>query len=594
MESVAVIRSNSESRFRISTFKGMNECPEGSAELSVGEGAKCVNFRVTEAGGLEVRPGWKSRWKLPGAVEGLWEGEIGGAEARLAAAGGKLWRLGASGEAESLGNIGEGRCRFFRFGGKLYLLTGKRYLMWPGHGQVTDVAGYRPVVVVSATAAGGGTVLEEVNRLNGLRRGFYSPDGSGKVFQLPETEISSVDYVLERGTGEPLEYSCDKEKGTVTLKKAPEKGVNTLEIGWTKGMGSRGDILACKGWEIYSGQSDKRVFLYGGADNRAFYSGMDYDGQETAEYFPAGNVLTAGSEESPITGMVRHYAKLLVFKKHEAYSVETATATLEDGRSIATFFLRPIHRDLGNEAAGTVTLVNNEPRTVSLGGIYQWKASYGSYATLDERVAKRISQKAEETLKALAGEDSECFDDGAGEWYLVRGGKALVHNYRRDAWYVYENFPARCFARMEGELHFGTEDGRVCRVSREYRNDDGAAIQALWRSGDMDFDCGYRRKWGKLLWLKMKPESGGRVLVRTRSDLGQSEGVEVRSTRMNYLHLNYGHFSYDTDHFSHIKRVEPWAGSWGYGQIQLESDSASETATILGLEGTVRKGRFQR
>lgn len=592
---MAVIRSNQESRFRIGTFRGMNESPDGEGRLSAGEGSVCRNFKVTAEGALQVRPGWKSRWKLEGSAQGLWEGEIGGKVQKLAACGGKLWKLLDDGKAESLGNIGLGRCRFLLFGGRLYLLTGKRYLTWNGYGQVGDVAGYRPMVVVSATASGGGELLEEVNKLNGLRRGLYSPDGSAKVFQLPEENIAGVDYVMEKAEGTYLSFTCDKEKGTVTLKKAPQKGTNSLEIGWTKGMGTRGDLVACRGAEIYSGQSDKRVFLYGGADNRAFYSGVNYDGEATADYFPDGNILTAGSEESPITGMIRHGSKLLVFKANGAYSVAAGSATLADGRMIPTFYLEPIQREMGNSAMGMVTLVDNETRTLWGGGVYQWKAGYNSYGNLDERVGKRISQRVEETLKHMEEEPIVYDDERRGEWYLVSGDRALVHNYRRDAWYEYRNFPAYCMAELDGALHIGTKDGRICRVSSAYRNDDGAAIEAVWQSGEMDFDCGYRRKWGKYLWVNLKPESGSRLTVVARSDdWGDGEEKEVRSERMNYCHIHYGHWSYSTAGQGRMKRVKPWNGNFSSGQIRLKSHSASETATVLALEGTIRKGRFQR
>lgn len=593
---MAVIRSNSESRFRLGVFKGLNESPGGETELSAGEGTECRNFRVTREGGLEVRPGWKSLWDLEGPVEGLWAGEIGGQTRHLAAAGGKLWKLSSEGKAESLGNIGQGRCRFLEFGGRLYILTGKRYLVWTGYGQVTDVAGYRPMVITATTPEGSGTLLEEVNKLNGTRRGLYSPDGTAREFSLPEQQVSSVDYVRQRGDGSYLDFVCDKETGKVTLKQAPAKGINTLEIGWTKGMGSRGDIMACHGAEIYSGQSDKRVFVYGGTDNRAFYSGIDYDGNPTAEYFPEGNVLRAGSEESPITGMIRHYSKLLVFQKNGAYSVETGNATLADGRVIPTFFLRPIQRDMGNTAMGMVTLVNNEARTLWGGGVYQWKAGYNSYSNLDERTAKRISQRVEETLSEMGLENCVAFDDEVrGEWYLSYGERALVHNYWRDVWYLYDHFPARCFGVMDGELYFGTQEGKVCRVSRDYRSDQGEAIDAVWCSGAMDFDCGYRRKWGKYLWVTMKPESGSCVSVATRTDhRNERVGCSIRSPRMNYHHVNFQHWSYSTANQCRMKRVKPWSGNWSSGQILLKSHSASETATILALEGTIRKGRFQR
>ncbi len=590
---MAVITQGSQSVFRLNRLTGLNESPSGDAGLAPGEAAEMVNFRVTREGNLQVRPGTKSLWRFDGPVEGLWEGVVGEGRVKLAAAEERLWLLGAHGEAKLLGIIGPGRCRFFLFGKRLYILTPKRYLVWSGYGQATDVVGYRPMVVVSATPQGGGTPLEGVNRLTGARRGLYSPDGSSKVFALPEGEVTAVDYVIKRATGEHLPFTADKAAGRVTLKSAPEAGVNTLEIGWTKGSGRRGGVTGMACWELYSGETDHRVFLYGNGTNEAYYSGVDYDGQPNAAYFPEGNVIKAGSDSSPITGMIRHFSRMLVFKPEGAYQLESGAATLENGVSLFAPYLTPVQREVGNVALGQVTLVDNDPWTLWGGGVYRWRTA-GGYVSRDERSAERISQRVAESLARMDLVKAEVFDDREGqEWYISEGGVTLVHNYAVDGWYRYENFPARCFAVMDGAVHLGTADGRVCRVSRNYRNDDAVPIHARWRSGSMAFDKAFRRKWGRWLWVAMKPESGGAVTVTTRTDRrGQCPKAVARASLMNYRNVNYGHWSYSTNRQPRVQRVRLRFGPAAYEQVILESDSASETATILEVTGNLHTGRF--
>ena len=75
--------------------------------------------------------------------------------------------------------------------------------VWDGE-SLTDVAGYRPMVAVSVPPAGGGTALEQINKLCPQRRARFSPDGTEKVFVLPEkgdrksTRLNSSHLKLSR------------------------------------------------------------------------------------------------------------------------------------------------------------------------------------------------------------------------------------------------------------------------------------------------------------------------------------------------------------------------------------------------------------
>lgn len=593
MAAVAVIRENRDTVFRVKKFTGLNESPSGDAGLEYGQGAEVRNFRVTQEGCLQLRPGSRTLWRFPGPVEGIWAGNAGGQAVKLAAAGGVLYRLGGPGEAVSLGKIGPGTCRFFTFDGKVYLLTPKRYMVWTGYGQVTDVAGYRPVVAASVPPEGGGSPLEEVNKLTGARRGFFSPDGVHDVFQLPEKAVTAVDYVLRRDTGEHLPFTQDAGAGTVKLKEVPERGVNTLEIGWSKGDGDRGHVVAMTRAELFSGQTDNRVMLYGDGSNRVLYSGVNYEGRPDPTYFPDLNVMEAGSANTPVTGIIRHFSRLLIFKPDGAYSVQAGTTQTASGATRAAFYLLPIQREMGCDVMGQVSLCDNDPRTLWAGGVYRWKSSSG-YLTLDERVAQRISERCEASLGSMDLARAVAFDDQARrEWYLCDGATTLVHNYAVDAWYVYTGLPARCFGVMDGEVYFGTASGELRRLSRDYRNDDGEAIDALWRSGSMAFDRGYQGKFHKWLWVSMKPESGGAVDVTTRTDRRSGYPVvSVRAGLASYRNADFAHWSYATCRQPKVVRVRLRVKKGGYEQILLESRSPGAAATILGLEGKIRYGRY--
>ncbi len=108
----------------------------------------------------------------------------------------------------------------------------------------------------------------------------------------------------------------------------------------------------------------------------------------------------------------------------------------------------------------------------------------------------------------------------------------------------------------------------------------------------MAFDKPFRRKWGKWLWVAMKPESGSAVTVTTRTDRrGQCPRAVARASLMNYRNANYAHWSYSTNRRPRVQRVRVQFGPAAYEQVILESDSASETATILEVTGNLRSGR---
>ena len=597
--------SANERVFQIRAWGGLNENPDGDTKLKMGEAAVLRNFRVTRDGNLQRRPGSRAIAALlpegeeAGPVRGVWNGNVGGVEQLIAACGGRLWKLWDD-EAgafikEEIGSIEtEREIHFFGFDNNLYIINGAEYKVWDGN-TLADVEGYRPLVTVSVPPSGGGETLEQVNKLCGARRCWFSPDGESGVFQLPEKGILSLDYVKDLSTGETLDpsaYTADTEAGTVTFTQAPAMGTNTIEIGWTMAENFREQVLKMRWGELYAGTQDTRIFLYGDGSNRAIYSGLDYDGKPRADYFPDLNEVSVGDANTPITGMIRHYSRLSCFKSDSAWTIEYGAVTLTDGAQTEAFYVTPVNRAIGNAAPGQVRLVLNSPRTLHGSDVYEWKnySAYSANLTHDERQAKRISDRVYATLRQFDLESCYCYDDNwAQEYYICHNGRALVHNYAADAWYYYEDFDAVCMANFRGELLYGTSDGRLMHFSTDYLSNDGRAIDAYWESGSMSFGQDYQRKYAAMLWVGVKPESSAEVEVTVQTDRSSSYTEKlVSSSLANFAHVNFAKWSFATNRKPQMSRLKIKAKKFVFYKLIFRTSAADSTVTILAADIRVR------
>ncbi len=563
---MATIKRGSIKSFRIDRWLGLNEAPDGDMKLKYGEASISRNWRITQSGSMKRRPGTKTIADLGDYVRALWTGRIGGDDYFLAASDGKLWRLTeTNGEwtGTALGTLStSGDVSIFGFGGKAYILTGAEYKVYDGT-TLSDVEGYVPVVSVAVAPGGGGTTLENVNRLTGKRRCWFSPNGTATEFVLPEQNLLSLDRVTDRVTGADYaagtDYTADLANGKVTFAKAPGEGVSTVEVVWTAKAAQRDEVTAMRYAELYNGTSDNRVFIYGDGSNRLLYSGIDYDGQPRADYFPDLYEISVGASNTPVTGAMKHYSRLIVTKPTELYTISASSQTLADKTVVPIYYLTPANRSLGNEAMGQCQLVLNSVRTLCAGACYEWKnnSSYTANLTVDERQAKRISDRVRHTLSAFRLSECRCWDDNTEqEYYIVSGSVALVHNYAIDAWYCYYGFPAASFARFGGELYIGCTDGCVKHVSDDYDGDDDSLIYAYWESGAMDFGDFTHEKFTPELWISYTPAAHGvfgiegetnRYEKRTWLENAGGEGrdeAELDFSSLDFACINFGNESY--------------------------------------------------
>ena len=585
---------------RISKWLGLNEAQDGDTNLKIGELSVMKNMRITREGHLQKRPGSRTRLDLSEAFAaytgaksdspracGAWYGMVAGKEWLVVVYGGVAFKVTpGSWAAEALGSMSQDDTFMFPFGGKLYFLNGKEYKVWDGTA-LSDVTGYIPTIVTAATPQGGGTTLQQVNKLNGYRLVKYSPDGSAKTFQLPEKEIDEVTKVESKTKNVTIpSYTVDKEKGTITFSAVIEQGVNTVEVTYKKGDGDRSAVLGMRFAVSYNGTTDNRVFLYGDGTNKAIYSGLETTGAATAEYFPDLNEMAVGDKNTPITAMVRHFSRLLVFKNASAWSVQYGNIDIYDSTSIAAFYVTPVNDILGCDAPGMALNVENNPVTLCAGSVYQWKSTNTSgNITRDERNATRVSDRVEVSIGGFDLSKTKVFNFIYDhEMYFLYDGKALVWNYGNDTWYKFIDYPAEMLVAIDNYM-YSLHGSKIKEFSRSYLNDDGEVIHILAETGSMALDKDWLKKYSGTIYISLKPEMAARVNVTIETDR-RSDYITrlVGSALSGFDHVSFAHWSFLTNRKPQQRRARIRANRAVYYKLIFSEDSASSTCTILATD----------
>lgn len=585
-----IVTSDVSKVLQIQKFLGLNESKDGDTQLKSGEASKMVNWQITPQNHLKVRPGMQQVHSFTGAVRGLWCGYVGGQERILCAAGGSVWLIGQT--HTNLGSIYDAPTTFFGFNNKVYMLNGHEYLSWDGTGTVQSVEGYIPCVVTAASPAGGGTTLENINRLTGKRRVRFSSDGTSAVYHLPESGLTSIDKVYVEGILQAAEaYTADATAGTVTFSDAPLAGSNNVEIYYTAPNTFRAQVTGMRYWEFYNGANDTRVFLYGDGSAKALYCGVTEEGIASAEYFPDLFEMMVGDENTPITAMVKHYDRLLTYKPGSVYATEYSTITLEDGTVSAGFYTIPLNREIGNEAPGQVRLVYNFPRSMYAGALYDWKMT--SSTVRDERNAKMVSERVRSTMQGADPSKVFIFDDDSKQEYYIflndATGTALVHRYIEDVWYKYTGLPVVCACRKGDDTYFGTSTGKLALFDEMVHNDFGQQIDCIWESGNMDFGSDYQRKHSSVIWVSLKPAAGARCTISARSDRKSAYAEKTVTAQIATLgSVDFGHFSFNTNRSPHMRRIKLKVKKFVYYKLLINAVSVANDVTVLGVDMRVR------
>lgn len=623
-----------EKMFTVDKFLGVNESADGYTELKMGEASAIENFSITDGLNLKLRPGVQrmdfAAERDPAQILSCWAGFIseGSSVEYLVIVDFKetdrIWaftRQNDGGYAAVLrqeGAIGlsdaeNHMVKIFPFGGKLWIMSRANTVSFSGESfQKEDP--YVPLVIAGAAPSGGGTMLEGINMLTNLRRIDYSSDGASTGYVLPEEALSVVKIIVDNVPGDIEALGAfDGNSHTFTFNVPPEKGVGNVEFTYMSDPAAsektRLLIASMPLVEAFNGSTDTRIF-FGGSGNTCYYTGVTQDGQATPMYFPSVNHAKIDMAGASVTGLVRHFGKLLVFTRDGTYTLSYEPVTMEDGSTTAGFYLRSINRGIGSDVVGQVQTVNNYPRTVTSDGIYEWRIAANTRQ--DERYAQRVSDRVQRTF--MAAKDIQRFvtcDNNFDRTYYVflndREGTVLVSRYglaKEDIWTVYKGDIFKDVRRafiFDGTLFFDN-GSEVFRFSESAAKDVQAdhsggsqAIHALWESGYMDFGADFRRKFSSEIYVSMLPDSHSEMTITAQTDRRDAYTEKTVSGNLfSFRNLSFPVFTFDVNNTPKIRRIRLKAKKFVYYKLIFRVDAPGAKATVLRYDQKIRFGSMAK
>jgi hypothetical protein len=611
--------------FTVDKFLGINESGDGDTELMMGEASKMENFIITDDYNLSLRPGVRridfNAERDPAPLLAAWSGFIGRRDLLLLCDfSGTTDRLfiyergfdeshtmvlrqdGALGLTKADG----AKVNIFTFNGDLYVMSAGNTVIYDGE-QFVRKEPYIPLVIAGADPAGGGTTLENINLLSAKRRMTFSADGTSTAYYLPNEAVAIDSITIDNVAQDVAAGQFDASTKAYTFNTAPIKGVGNVEIIYTTdpatAEAARMQIINCTLHEEYNGSTDTRLFVAGDGTNRCYYTGVTQEGEPSALYFPAMNEVAVDMSGSAITGLVRHYSKLLVFKNDGTHSISYEPVTLTDGSTVAGFYLRPMNREFGHEIMGQVQTVNNYPRTITKDGIYEWRITSSYYK--DERYANRISDMVEYSLsKADVREIVTCDDDYNKNYYVFLNdydGTVLVNRYelnKGNCWCVYQSelFKNVKFALVHGGKTVFCNETEAFLFDEDLTTDaalvpggEAQQIKARWESGFMHFGADFRRKYSSEIYISVQPQANSQIIVTAETDK-RSDYLEkvVENDVFQWSNVDFNTWDFNTNDRPTINRVRLKVKKFVYYKLIFRIDKPGAQGTILSVDQKIR------
>ena len=580
----------------IKKFLGKNENPDGEYGLKLGEATKQVNWRITANGQLKKREGYKTLFAaLVGDVQGMWSGKLAGTTFFLFCNNGHLWSGNLStGTKIDLGTLTDAPTRFQSFQAKVYLFNGVEYKSFDGT-TFAVVVGYRPKVIINAPPDGGigvglGSLYELNNDLTGMKHMTFSPDGVKTVFQLAETNITSLDFVYINEVLKVIttDYTVDLVLGQVTFTVVPITGVpGNVDIGWTKGLGNRASVEKCRFAMDYSGQTDSRLFIWGDTTNknRRRWTGLA-NGIPSAEYFESTSFDDLGNGQYAITGIEKQYDRQKIcFETGVMFSYYSSTPVAGD-LDVVNFPTFELNDEIGNIAPGQTQIINNKLFTI-FNGIHEWSSS----TVRDQTNEQLMSQRTQDSLLSQDLTQAITYNwKEMSEYWLCIGSKVWIYNYLNDTFYDFDNIPAKNFITINGQMYFGTT-GSIEKFDTALRNDNGVAIVATWEMGFYDFEAEWLNKYMNNVWVSVKPDPKVRLDINSVTN---NEGTGVLQSVFydlaTFEHADFAHWSFLTSYNPQPFYLELQAMGFTYFKLILSNSSLNENCTVLSINMPARRG----
>jgi hypothetical protein len=609
-----------------STFKGVDFSVD-PALVDKSRSPYAPNLIADKGGMPEKRLGWRTLHQIEQPVNGLWHGEINGKKYYIAHGGTKLYKFTNDSIEVIRENVNNAVSNAFFMReyddkGKLYILTGNEYLSYDGE-TVKNVAdeAYIPTVLISRNPTGGGTLYEGVNLIGKKRKESFLGNDTATVYQLSANELDSVDKVevsQEDGTNKTLtvetDYTVDLVSGKVTFKSAHKpivEGQDNVFITYSKTVDDYEEkITKCTICDLYGLGGSNRVFLSGNPDYKAYDWHSDIF---RPNYFPDLNYSIVGTADTAIMGYQKLGKYQVVIKEDNQQDSTVFQRWVElnfDGT--ASFLLEQGTAGIGAISKHCFGMLADEPLFLSRQGVQ----AITSNNITAERTIRNRSFFVDSYLTTEEGLENAVACEWNGFYVLCINGVAYVLDGKNKAYkersivsndfnyecYYWTNMPAVCLLSVNGELFFGTADGRICKFNTDIElldkySDDGKAIVASWATKNDDDDAPHLYKnmikKGCLITIKPYVRSSANVYVMKDGDPRQF----LRSGTMDILDwddIDFERFTFNTNDSPQDIFFKKKVKKYKRLQIIVENDALNEGFGILQIIKTFTVGNYAK
>lgn len=516
--------SPSRSVLTISTFLGA-DFTNSPAAVSENQSPNCKNMIRDVPGKVRKCMGYKKIAEYDDQINGYHY--IRGEQYGLVHAGTKMYYNGVV----KYSDANNARSKSWQFDNKLYIVDGKKLLVWDG-AEVKPASEYAkiPTVTIAKAPNGGGTSYEDLNLIQpGFTELFAGTEGDTAYHMtfggLDDTTVKA--YILDSSGSwaektENTDFTVDRENGIINFTAAPGKspvtGEDNVKITAYRTVSGYADRInkCCIGTQYGLKGAMDRLFLSGNPD----YINQDwFSDQNDPTYFADTYYSSLGTSKSSIMGysVINNYLATHKDEMETDQFIVLREGVLADNKPV----FRSVNtlQGAGAIAKDTFAYLSSEPLFLTRSGVYAITAQDITGEKYGQNRSFYLNGKL---LKESDLEKSFAFVYKDMYWLCVNGvayildglqpmqtDKSMPYSTRQYAGFYRTNLPANCMWEKDGNLYFGTTDGRVCEFYSDSDalisyNDDGEKIEAIWETPDLDGKLFYKNKTFRYLAVRLK------------------------------------------------------------------------------------------
>lgn len=490
----------------INTFLGA-DLSNDSNNVDIRRSPNCPNMIRDKVGKVKKRNGIQLVDTFPAQLNGT-HFLYGATTKKIVHSGTKIYSVVGTVHTELYSGANDHISVSKQMNGKLWINDGLKYLCYDGS-TVTAVenTGTIPVIMIARTPTGGGTLLEPINLIQKWKTVKFAGTSAATVYYLPAANLDADLLIIKKlksdGTFDTLvegtHFTVNRTLGTVTFGTAPGvspiTGEDNIWVTYAQTISGYADRI---------NKNDVSI-LYGmnGARDRMFVAGnpalphYDYYSQiNDPTFFGDTNYSVIGQDSSKIVNYSIVNDFLVTHKDNAENDDNTNLRKGELVSSKVVFTSQGSYQTSGALAKYSFANLENEP-------LYVTVDKNVSAVTPSDVLGERFSQERSYYItRALEEEDNleNAFGYVFDKFYFlactntiyildslqysVSKDRPLSH--RQYECYYIPNVAARIMWEENGQLHFGTADGKVKKFVNRLANDEGSAISAWWDTPFLD------------------------------------------------------------------------------------------------------------